>query len=327
MTKLGKLFVVGIQGSRLLEEEREMLKRHKPAGVILFRKNIDQGSANWQSSLKELIGEIRDAVSEKIFISIDHEGGKVHRLFDPITHFSAAINWREDSFQVGHTMGTELSNLGIDVIYAPVLDIHLEPTNPVIGERSFGITAEEVITFSEQFCEGLKLSGVIPCGKHFPGHGRTTTDSHFALPVLNLSMDELFENELKPFIHHINKQIDMIMSAHINFPQIDTLPATLSKKLINDLLRARLGYRGIIITDDLEMSALNNFSIEERVMMAIIAGNNLALIGYPKAELSTELMRRSIAHLSSKLGVVGGDELEAVVNDSIFRVTEFIDKI
>ena len=202
ISQVGEHFLVGLRPSATLDpRDRALLSDLRPAGVVLFRSNFlhDAPYELWLVSHARLIADVRDAVGrERLLIAIDHEGGRVCRTPPPITRFSYAARWAGQAAAVGQAMGAELASLGVNVDFAPVLDIHSNPANPVIGPRSFGTTAEAVIPAGLQLMEALQAQGVIPCGKHFPGHGDTSQDSHRELPVLNLDLTALRERELKP---------------------------------------------------------------------------------------------------------------------------------
>lgn len=279
LKNIGKNFIVGLPGSKLSQEDAKILSDLQPSGIILFKHNIAD-TRNWQAELKSLIADARTAIGRsKIIISIDHEGGKVHRLKSPTTHFPQARDYAKDASNVGSQMALELSELGFNLNFAPVLDIHSEEENPIIGNRAFGISANEVISSSLAFANALEKNKVLSCGKHFPGHGATKTDSHHELPILDISRDELFKRELEPFKAYIKNGGQLIMTAHILFPEIDPdLPATLSKKVLEGILREELGFKGCVVTDDLEMKALSSYPRKEIGKMALDAGADLLLV-------------------------------------------------
>ena len=225
-------------------------------------------------------------------IALDHEGGRVHRLTSPFTHFPpAAVIGQTKSLklaqQVGQAMGVELSSVGIDIDFAPVLDVRTNPANTVIGDRAFSSDPQTVGLFGCAQARGLREGGVIPCGKHFPGHGATSVDSHDDLPRDERSLDELLQIDLQPFRMVIAEEIEMLMTAHIIYPALDSeRPATRSQRLLENLLRRQLGFRGVIVTDDLEMGAIvRHDSVENAAMQALRAGADLLLICH-KLELA-----------------------------------------
>jgi beta-N-acetylhexosaminidase len=182
--------------------------------------------------------------------------------------------------QVGRAIGDELRALGFDVDFAPVLDVHTNPANPIIGERAFGRDAETAARRALAFARGLDAAAVLACGKHFPGHGDTDTDSHLALPRVDHDWDRLDKVELQPFRLAAKTTLPMIMTAHVVFAALDaTRPATLSEKVVTGLLRTKLGYRGVIVSDDLDMRAIaGTMGIDVAAIGAIRAGCDVLLL-------------------------------------------------
>lgn len=262
LSAYGRHFIIGLQPQpRLTEHDRELLSALRPAGVILFRRNFrhDASYDVWLEEHRLLIQDVRDCIRrDDLLIAIDHEGGLIVRPPPPITAYVPAASWADRAAQVARAMAIELKSLGVNVSFAPVVDIDSNPSNPVIGERAFGRDAESVIAASLEFLRGMKAEGVIACAKHYPGHGDTNTDSHHDLPVLDLDLAALKERELKPFAAMAAAGAPMIMTAHIMFPKIDPdRPATFSPKLINDLLRGDYGYNGVVVSDDIGMKAVS----------------------------------------------------------------------
>ncbi|MEY2914889.1 MAG: beta-N-acetylhexosaminidase, partial [Cyanobacteriota bacterium] len=174
----------------------------------------------------------------------------------------------------------ELKSLGINLSWSPVADIFSNPQNPIIGPRAFGITPEKTSQCVREYYQGLREEGILGCAKHFPGHGDTSTDSHLELPILNLSWEDIQNRELIPFQTLIQAQIPLIMTAHILFPQIDPqVPATLSKIILNDILRKELGFQGVIVSDDLDMKAVSEMFMKTgTVARAFDAGCDLFIV-------------------------------------------------
>jgi beta-N-acetylhexosaminidase len=262
LKKVGQHFLIGLQKSvKLTDHDVRLLTTLRPAGIILFRDNFKHGApyAEWLSCLRDLIESARDCVQGKpLLISIDHECGAVFRPPPPITNFGPAAKWAKKSAEVGTAVGVELRSLGINLNYAPVVDIHTNPGNPVIGSRAFGTTYELVIESARNFLFSMEREGVIGCPKHFPGHGDTKVDSHYGLPIVPSTLEELRRRELLPFAAIVQAGAKMIMSAHIFFPSIDPLcPATMSRLFLTDILRGELGFLGVITTDDIGMGAVS----------------------------------------------------------------------
>ena len=221
-------------------------------------------------------------------IAVDQEGGLVQRVRAPATMWPPmmahdGLPAGEDervAEQVGRAMGEELRALGFDIDFAPVLDVHTNPQNPVIGERAFGRDAASVARRALAFARGLDAAGVLACGKHFPGHGDTDTDSHLALPKIDHAWDRLEAVELLPFKLAAQANLPMLMTAHVVFGALDAKrPATLSEQVITGLLRGKLGYRGVIVSDDLDMRAIaGNMGVDHAAVQAIRAGCDVLLL-------------------------------------------------
>lgn len=317
----GAHFITGLSGTTLAEREKQLLAELKPSGIILFAKNIDvSDQKNWPEKLIGLIQSAKDAAEQDSFIvSIDHEGGRVHRLPAPCTRFPAACNWGLRAGEVGAAMAKELHSLGINLDFAPVLDIHSEPLNSVIGVRAFGTSPADVIQSAKDFLNGLQLNGVLGCGKHFPGHGATLADSHFELPVLNSTREELLKRELVPFKALMESNLQLLMTAHILLPRLDReKPASISKIIIHELLRQELGYNQAVITDALEMKALSKFTLETAVQAALEASTDLLLIATPDSELPLEQAARAARHI--ELTCKKNKELERRIEESKVRL-------
>jgi beta-N-acetylhexosaminidase len=279
-TKIAQMLMVGIAGDQITAFEREIFEHYQFGGFILFGRNCSE-----PAQIQLLCRSIREVAEGPIpFIAIDQEGGRVHRLPLPFTHFPAAAvigatGSPELAYRAGRATAAELALLGINLDFAPVLDVHSNPKNPIIGDRSFGSTPEQVIGMAWAWNKGLQSGGIIPCGKHFPGHGDTDKDSHLDLPAVGKSLEELRAVELSPFVHACRNQIEALMTAHVLFPALDRqLPATLSKEIITGILRGELGYDGVVFSDDLEMKAISaNFSTEQTALLSVRAGIDMLL--------------------------------------------------
>lgn len=290
LSHVGDNFIVGLSAEKLNSEEKSLLKSLKPLGIILFAKNISR-TENWVSKLRDLLRETKDLVeNESLIVSVDHEGGKVHRFIQPVTKFPAAKCWGQYTQKVAQAMALELSALGVNLNFAPVADIHSEEKNPVIGERAFAEKPEKVAELAIEFFKEQERNFVLACAKHFPGHGATVADSHLELPKLGLSIEKLDVRELYPFKKLIEEGISLIMTAHVVYPQIDAEnPGTLSPKIINDLLRNTLSYKAVVITDDLEMKALDTLSPQQKAIKAVTAGVDILLEANPKDQLALKV--------------------------------------
>lgn len=274
--------MTGCSGERISPEERAILKEYRFGGTILLRRNCVE-----PRQLLALCRSLREsAAGEPRLIAIDEEGGAVHRLPPPFTHFPAPsrIGVRRDpdlAYRAGRACGAELALAGIHLNFAPVLDVNSEPGNPVIGDRAFGCDAQSVSTLALAWSRGLRDSGVLPCGKHFPGHGATTSDSHSVLPSVDKAAAELEALEFRPFVDACRSNIETLMTAHVKFATVDPCyPATLSETIVTGLLRKRFGYRGVVFTDDLEMKAVSDhYSAGEAALLAFRAGVDILLYG------------------------------------------------
>jgi beta-N-acetylhexosaminidase len=284
ISSVGNHFMIGLQPSAVLtEHDRKLLSDLRPAGVILFKSNFrhDLLYEDWLQYHARLVADIRAATGrESMLIAIDHEGGRVCRTPLPITRFSYAARWAEQADAVGRAMGSELASLGINLNFAPVLDIHTNPKNPVIGARAFGETAEKVIAAALPFTAALQSERVLACGKHFPGHGDTAIDSHVGLPLQTLGLEELRARELKPFAAAIGAGISMIMTSHILYPFVDPdAPVTFSRRFLTEILREEFGFRGVVISDDIGMGAMNGvFDSPQSAVRLIESGCDILMV-------------------------------------------------
>lgn len=321
LSSLGIHFITGLSGPALLSEEQELLERLQPGGIILFRHNIDAESGQyWPERLQQLIEDTKKACARKnLLVSIDHEGGRVHRLPSPVTHFPPARDYREHAFEVGQAMGRELRSLSVNLNFAPVLDIFSEPRNTVIGDRAFGQDPSTVSECAVKFLRGLQGEGVLGCGKHFPGHGDTVADSHYELPVLNAELTILEQRELIPFDVLIKEGISLIMTAHVLYPALDPHhPATLSQDIITNLLRCKLGFQGVVITDALEMQALKHIADGQYISKILEAGVDLFLVAKPESEIpikQTILLAEQLLRTSED-----GELKSSILNESQTRI-------
>ena len=272
--------MVGVTATELTQKEQATIQEYPFGGFVLFGHNCAEPlqlltlcRALWKTGKKI-----------PPFIAIDQEGGRVHRLPEPFTHFPAArlIGQARDpdlAYQAGRATAIELALVGINLNFAPVLDVNSNPRNPVIGDRSFGSEPREVITFSAPWTQGLRDGGIIPCGKHFPGHGDTETDSHLDLPVVEKSLEDLKTVEFPPFVIACRQRIESLMTAHVLYPSVDSkLPATLSHAIIDGLLRNDLRYRGVVFGDDMEMKAItDHYGADEALLLSVRAGVDMLL--------------------------------------------------
>ena len=281
--KIGQMITVGIDGYTINDKTKELIQDKKVGGVILFKNNVSDSN-----QLLELINNIKDINSTNktpIFISVDQEGGRVNRLPKEIKQLpsSEVIGKKNDNnlaYDIGKDMGYALKNFGFNMDFAPVLDINSNPNNTVIGDRAFSSDKDVVANLGVSEIKGFESSNIIPVAKHFPGHGDTSTDSHYALPVINKTLDELQSVEFVPFKKAIEENVPAVMVSHILMPKIDdTNPASMSKTIITDILRKDLKFDGLVVTDDMTMGAVtNDLDISTACINSINAGADLLLI-------------------------------------------------
>lgn len=281
--KIGQLLIVGMEGKTYGEELDRLIRHYHVGGIILLGKNI-----SYPAGMLKLLNESKKANADyeiPLFISVDEEGGRVSRLPSsmkklPAAEYFGTIGDEMFAFETGAYLADLLHAFGYNMNYAPVLDVHSNPKNPVIGDRSFSSDPEEVANLGMAVMRGMRENGIIPVVKHFPGHGDTHVDSHLSLPVIEKTLGELQKTELIPFQRAIEEQADVIMVAHIMFPELDQkYPSSLSKKIITDLLREEMLFKGVVITDDLTMGAIvNEVTVPEAAVQSFIAGSDLLLI-------------------------------------------------
>lgn len=263
--KTGQRFIAGFEGTAVPEDLRQLIKTHKVGNIILFKRNVEN-----REQLRKLCDDLQALVMEETglpaFISIDQEGGCVSRLPDdcaivPTAMALAATGDPQNAYDAGVITGRELSALGINFDLAPVMDVNSNPLNPVIGARSYSDDPETVCAFGSAMIKGLQAGGAMSCAKHFPGHGDTAVDSHLGLPKVEKTLSELEACELIPFRAAIEAGVSAIMTTHILFPHLEKeeLPATMSKTIMQDVLRGRLGYEGLIVSDCMMMDAIAKF--------------------------------------------------------------------
>lgn len=314
--KIGKLFVIGYMGDAPDAEFLDFVSEWGIGGVIVFARNLKN-----TDNLCENLMKIQKAAGDKIFTAIDQEGGLVLRILKGGSLFPSAmaltatgdVELTEDIYQA---LGSEMKSFGLNWNLAPVLDINHQD-NPGIGARSFGETPEIVSKFGTAAIKGLNKSGVLACAKHFPGKGHAKVDSHLTLPIILYSEEHLENFELIPFKKAIDTGIGAIMTSHVFFPAYESepnLPATLSKSVLTGLLRNKLGFNGLLITDDLEMGAITEtFGVAEASLKAFYAGADQLLI----------------CHSLEKQRLAAEAVLERVQNDSLAleRLEESLERI
>ncbi|WNQ11998.1 beta-N-acetylhexosaminidase [Paenibacillus aurantius] len=285
--KAGQLVMCGFAGTEPSEEVLRLIGERHIGGVIYFARNVRdvRQIAELSDNLQEAA---RQAGLPPLFVMIDQEGGMVARITEGVALMPGAMalgagSTPEEAYESARICGEELRALGVNLNFAPVLDVNNNPRNPVIGVRSFGESPERVASYGEAALRGLQAAGVVATAKHFPGHGDTEVDSHLDLPTVPHGRERIFEVELQPFIRAIGAEVDSIMSSHVVFPAFEPqrLPVTLSHHVLTGLLREELGYEGVIFTDCMEMHAISkHYGTVEACVMAIEAGADAVLVSH-----------------------------------------------
>jgi beta-N-acetylhexosaminidase len=294
---IGQLLWVGFEGTAAPAALRRALAEGRYGATIAFARNLVGGGKDGNGVRQPVDLEATLELTEGLhvaapdgtpaFIAVDQEGGTVQRVREPATVWPPMMALDrfaeprdvEMARAVGEAIGKEVAALGFDIDFAPVLDVHTNAANPVIGARAFGTTAETVTRRALAFAEGMAAAGVLTCGKHFPGHGDTQMDSHLALPRIDHGMERLRQVELAPFAAAAAR-LPMFMTAHVVFAAIDAArPATMSPMVITELLRKELGYQGVIVSDDLDMKAIaDHHGVADAAVAAIRAGCDVVLV-------------------------------------------------
>jgi beta-N-acetylhexosaminidase len=277
----GQVLVAGFEGTEAPDELLRPCARGELGGIILFRRNL--ASVHQVSTLIARFAQISPP-ELPLLVAVDQEGGRVARLGPPVLKLPAmrALGGLLDPVltrRCGELLGRQLAALGFTMNLAPVLDVDTNPDNPVIGDRAFGRDPATVIAQAGAFAQGLGAGGVLRCGKHFPGHGDTDLDSHLALPRLAHDRARLDAVELAPF-RALCGELDAILTAHVVFDAVaPNQPATLAPQAVRGILRGELGFRGLVLTDDMEMKAIaDHYGIEQAACAAIEAGCDQLLI-------------------------------------------------
>ncbi len=277
--QVGDFFILGWDGMEVTPSLTRLVERYGLGGVILFDRNIDS-----PAQIKKLTQQIRQLPSKHpLLISTDQEGGQFQRMKPPrFGTLPPACDVRlDDALEVGRKLGRELSELGLNLDMAPVLDVHTNPQNPIIGVRSFHSDPATVVAVGQKVIQGMHEHEVWACEKHFPGHGDTSEDSHLTLPVVNHPLERLQEIEIRPFRELFAHELQFVMSAHVVYPALDPekRPATFSPPILQKLLRDDLGFEGLVVTDDLGMAgSLSRGDIVDAVLEAFAAGCDLLLV-------------------------------------------------
>jgi beta-N-acetylhexosaminidase len=277
---VGQLIIMGFIGQEMTSALRVVLGAMQPGGIILFARNIAGAEQTWK-----LVHACREGVRETPFLCVDLEGGTVDRLKEVIAPAPAAAEvfatGKSKLFRRhGRVIGEQVRALGFNTDFAPVFDLKLPPSQSVLTTRTVSADPNETVAYAREFLRGLEDARVLGCGKHFPGLGEASLDTHHELPSIRKSFKELWQQDLVPY-RELRKQVPFCMVAHANYPEVtgDTLPASLSRKWMEGILRDKIGYRGIILADDLEMGGvLAAASIGDAAIQTLRAGSDMFLV-------------------------------------------------
>jgi len=286
--------MLDVASTSLTEEEKEMLQHPLVGGIILFSRNFHN-----QAQIQELCASIRRAATRPLLIAVDQEGGRVQRFHEEFTRLPAMGAFQHHDIaeeqildcitSTGWLMAAELIASGIDISFAPVLDLDIHISR-VIGDRGFSSSPETIINYASAFIQGMKKAGMSSTGKHFPGHGSTAADSHFELPVDERSMQQIRELDLSVFVQLCKNGLDAIMPAHVIYSEVDPIPACFSKYWLQSILRQEIGFKGAIFSDDLSMEGATIMgNITERANKALAAGCDMVICCNDKV-LSSQLL-------------------------------------
>src|SRR5262245_59733015 len=300
--QIGQLLIAGFRGDQIPVEMRSLAREFGLGGVILFGRNIVE-----PGQVAELCHDAARLTADvPAWVSVDQEGGRVARLKAPFTEWPPmAMLGRSGDMALAErfarALAAELRAVGITLDFAPVLDVHTNPRNPVIGDRVLAGRAEDVARLGSVIIRAMQAEGLAACGKHFPGHGDTSTDSHLELPLVEHPPERLREVEFAPFRAAIEAGVATIMTAHVLVPSLDEKrPATLSRRVVTGLLREELKYDGVILSDDLEMKALaSDYKVHDSALLAIEAGCDGVLICSGDVDVQVEALETLVRAVES----------------------------
>ena len=278
--QVGQLMIMGFEGAVMSARLRRMLATHSPAGVILFKRNIEEAAQT-----HTLLREVQKVAGRALFRCVDMEGGTVDRFRDAVARIPsaaevAATGSVEMCRKHGLLIGQQLRALGFNTDFAPCLDLGLEASRKALGSRTVSADPHEVVKYARKFLGGLREARVLGCAKHFPGLGGGPLDSHAALPVVERTWKQVWEEDLVPY-RELRREVAFVMVAHVSYPKIvrGGGPASLSRKWIEGVLREKVGYRGLVVPDDLDMGGvLNGASIEDAAVRTLEAGSDMFLV-------------------------------------------------
>ncbi|MDD5556891.1 MAG: beta-N-acetylhexosaminidase [bacterium] len=306
MRRFGERFMFGFDGTTITGLVEDMVVERRVSGIILFSRNISD--AIQVAGLCRELQELRRRVSElPLLIAVDQEGGSVNRVADGVTHFPSAMAIAATgdprlAARAGYCMGRQLAELGINMNFAPVLDINTNRNNPIIGVRSFGDDPARVAAFGAAAIGGLQRAGVAAVAKHFPGLGFAGEDAHVELPLIAKDASELEAEDLVPFRGAVAAGVAGVMVGHARYPALSARPASLSRNIVCDLLKDGMGFEGVVVTDDLEMGAVSiHRGVGDAAAKACGAGADLLLVCHTSSEQINALGDVASAITSGKL--------------------------
>ncbi len=309
--KIGQMLIIDYRKDKVDQKLNNILTTVKPGGFIFFSENITT-----YKKTTTMINSIKDSATIPMFLGIDEEGGRIDRFKD-IKDYSyekippmSEIKDEQTAYKAGTKIAKILKDFNLNMDFAPVIDVYSNPNNKVIGNRSFGSDPYLVAKLGTSLAQGLKDNNIIPVFKHYPGHGNTKTDSHLALPIVNKTKEELLKSDLIPF-KEVANNAEAIMVGHLAVPKItnNNIPASLSKTMIN-ILTQDLNFNNLIITDALNMKALDNYTDKEKYELAINAGANILLMPNDPIK-AIELIKQSLKE--KKIS-------EEQINNSVYKI-------
>lgn len=324
--KIGQMLMVGVNGTKPGSDADKLIKQDHAGGIILYGSNIQSPAQTVQftNQLKALNTSSHNPIP--LFISVDEEGGLVDRMPSPILKLPSSkqvgkVDDAKFSYQVGQTIGNELDDLGFNMDYAPVLDVDAHPGKSVIGSRSLGSNPDEVSHLGVEIMNGIQSQNVVSVIKHFPGYGSIEMDAHKDLPSIQYGLDQLQKVDWVPYKNAIANGADAVMVTHLLVPQLKTVyPASMSHKIITDMLRTKLGYQGVVMTDDMTMGAIeNHYNIKTAAVRAVQAGADIVMVAFDQNQ-------QEDAYQALKQAVTDGTISKTRIDDSIYRIVQLKQK-
>ena len=316
--KLGQLILAGFHSTEFDDDLKDIIENHHIGNIIMFTRNYTS-AAQMRKLTKKIHEECIKNNGIIPFIAIDQEGGLVTRMMTDVTFapgpMTCTASSKDASFKAGKMLAEDMIKLGMNLNLAPSLDVNNNPDNPVINVRSYSDDPKVVSEMGANFIKGSMTYGVLPCAKHFPGHGDTETDSHYGLPLVTKTKEELWQSELLPFKSAIENGVPMIMAAHILCTELDeNYPASMSKNIITDLLRDEMGFEGVVITDDLTMGAISeSYSFGDAAVLSINAGCDILSICFGEDNVKQAVK-------AIKEAVENGAITEERIDESVRRI-------